>query len=69
MPLGGYPVWGAFHPTLKTIFRNIFELSKTNDSRAKSFISEYYTGLFGNDSNNTSIKPIQNLSFLSDLVE
>lgn len=69
MPLGGYPVWGAFHPTLKIIFRNIFELSQTNDSMAKPFISEYYKGLFGNSSNNTSIKPIQSLSFLSDLVE
>ena len=69
MPTGGYPVWGAFDPTLKIIFRNIYELSQTNDSKAKSFISQYYKGLFGNSSNNTSIKPIQSLSFLSDLVE
>ena len=39
MPEGGYPVWGAFQPTLRIIFRNIFELSQTDDSTAKSFIS------------------------------
>ncbi len=69
MPEGGYPVWGAFHPTLKIVFRNIFKLSQTNDSMAKSFFSQYYNELFDNSSNNTSIKPIQSLSFLSDLVE
>ncbi len=68
MPLGGYPLWGTFNPTLKTIFRNIFELSQTNDSKTKSFISENYSGLLVKGSN-TSTKPIQNLSFLSDLVE
>ena len=69
MPAGGYPVWGAFDPTLSIIFRNIFELSQTDAPMAKSFISQYYQGLFGNSSNNTSIKPVQSLSFLSDLVE
>lgn len=69
IPLGGYPAWGAFHPTLKIIFRNIYELAQTNDSKAKSFISENYSGLLVNGSNNTSTKPIQSLSFLSDLVE
>ncbi|MBW7892891.1 MAG: hypothetical protein H3C48_18075, partial [Chitinophagaceae bacterium] len=66
---GGYPVWGAFHPTLNTIFRNIFELSQKNDDRARSFISRNYPGLLGNRSNSASKKAIQNLSFLSDLVE
>ncbi len=69
MPLGGYPAWGNFHLTLKTIFRNIFELSHTNDSKTKSFISENYQGLLVNRSDKTSTKPIQNLSFLSDLIE
>lgn len=69
MPDGGYPVWGAFHPTLKIIFRNIFELSQTNSPAAKSFISQYYHGLFGNNSNDNLVKSIQSLSFLSDLVE
>ncbi len=69
MPTGGYPVWSAFNPTLRIIFRNIFELTQSDDSKAKSFISQYYQGLLGKSSNNTSIKPIQSLSFLSDLVE
>lgn len=69
MPKGGYPVWGAFNPTLRNIFRNIFELSQSDDSMAKSFISQYYQGLLLNSSNTTSIKSIQSLSFLSDLVE
>ncbi|MEO9004465.1 MAG: hypothetical protein ABI288_07000 [Ginsengibacter sp.] len=69
MPKGGYPVWGAFNPTLRIIFSNIFELTQSNDSKSKSFLSQYYQGLSGKSSNNTSIKPIQDLSFLSDLVE
>jgi hypothetical protein len=69
LPQGGYPSWGAFNPTLRIVFRNIFELSQTDDSLAKSFISKYYQGLFGNNSKNASIKPIKSLSFLSDLVE
>jgi hypothetical protein len=69
MPQGGYPVWGTFHPTLRTVFRNIFELSQTDDSKTKSFLSQYYQGLFGNSSNNASKKPSQDLSFLSALVE
>jgi len=69
MPDGGYPLWGAFQPTLRTIFRNIFALSQTDDAKAKSFISQYYQGLFsGSRSGNTSKKPILSLSFLSDLV-
>jgi hypothetical protein len=68
MPLGGYPVWGAFNPTLRTIFRNLFELSHTDHPDAKSFVSQYYKEVFANKSK-TSIKPIQSLSFLSDLVE
>lgn len=69
MPKGGYPVWGTFNPTLRTIFRNIFELSRSNDPAAKSFMSQHYKGLDGSNSDSTSIKPIQSLSFLSDLVE
>lgn len=69
IPDGGYPVWGTFNPTLNTIFRNIFELSQADDPKATSFMSQYYQGLFGNRSNDTSIKSIQSLSFLSDLVE
>lgn len=69
MPKGGYPLWGAFHPTLKIIFDNIFELSQSDDPAAKSFISQYYKGLVGGNSNNPSAKSIQSLSFLSDLVE
>ncbi len=65
LPKGGYPIWGTFHPTLRTIFRNIFELSQTNDVKARLFISENYNGL----SRNSSIDTIQDLSFLSDLVE
>ena len=68
MPKGGYPVWGAFQPTLRNIFRSIFELSQSNDATAKSFISQYYQGLYGGGSR-TSKKPILSLSFLSDLVE
>ena len=67
MPDGGYPLWGAFQPTLKNIFRSIFELSQTNDANAKSFISQYYRGLYSGGSNTS--KPILSLSFLSDLVE
>ncbi len=63
---GGYPVWGAFNPTLKDIFRNIFQLSHADDDAAKSFATKYYQGLFGRGSDKTSIR---NLSFLSDLVE
>ena len=69
LPKGGYPVWGAFNPTLRTIFRNIFELTQTDDSAAKSFLSQHYEGLVVNDPTNTSAKPIQSLAFLSDLVE
>ncbi len=69
MPLGGYPVWGAFNPSLRAVFKNIFELSQSNDPDAKTFISQYYKEVFSNRSNNTSIKPVQSLSFLSDLVE
>lgn len=58
IPSGGYPVWGAFHPTLRTIFNNIYQLSQTDDAEATSFVSKYYT----------SAKRIQSLSFLSDLV-
>lgn len=65
MPKGGYPIWGAFHPTLRNIFRNIFELSLSDDPTAKSFVSTYYSGLSANSSTNT----IQSLSFLSDMVE
>jgi hypothetical protein len=67
MPDGGYPLWGAFQPTLRNIFRNIFELSQSNDAAAKSFISQYYRGLYSGGSNTS--KPILSLSFLSDLVE
>ncbi len=66
---GGYPVWGAFHPTLNRIFRNIFELSQKNDERAKTFILRNYPRLLDNRSNSASKKSIQNLSFLSDLIE
>lgn len=69
MPEGGYPVWGAFHPTLRIIFRNIFKLLQAEDAKAKSFISQYYQGLSGKRSDDTSKKSIQNLSFLSDMVE
>lgn len=55
---GGYPVWGAFHPTLQTLFSNILELSRTDDPGAVSFLSRHYR----------SAKRIQGLSFLSDLV-
>lgn len=69
MPEGGYPVWGAFQPTLRTVFRNIFELIQADDAKSKSFISQYYRGLSGNRSKNSAKKSIQNLSFLSDLIE
>jgi hypothetical protein len=69
MPQGGYPVWGAFQPTLKIIFRNIFELIQADNAEAKSFISQHYQGLSGNKSKNAAKRSIQNLSFLSDLVE
>ncbi|MBW7890760.1 MAG: hypothetical protein H3C48_07010 [Chitinophagaceae bacterium] len=69
MPLGGYPVWGAFHPVLKTIFRNIFSLSQSEDSTAKSFMSKYYPGVSARKNRNNAHGQIHNLSFLSDLVE
>lgn len=69
IPDGGYPLWGAFHPTLNTIFRNIFELSQADDAATKSFVSQHYQRLFGGKSNNTPVKSAQSLSFLSDLVE
>ena len=67
MPDGGYPLWGAFQPTLRNIFKSIFELSQSNDPTAKSFISQNYRGLYSGGSNTS--KPILSLSFLSDLVE
>lgn len=69
MPLGGYPVWGAFNPTLNNIFRNTYKLLHSSDSTAKSFIAQYYPGVSGRSVNHNSKSPIQNLSFLSDLVE
>jgi hypothetical protein len=69
MPDGGYAVWGAFQPTLRTVFRNIFVLTQSEDAKAKSFIAQYYQGLSGRRSGDASKRSIQNLSFLSDLVE
>ncbi len=63
---GGYPVWGAFNPTLNDIFMNIYQLSQADDDVARSFVSKHYRGLFGGGPDKTSIR---NLSFLSDLVE
>lgn len=68
MPLGGYPIWSSFHPTLRTVFRNLFELSRSSDPTARSFVSVYYKEVFANKSK-TSVKPVQSLAFLSDLVE
>jgi len=68
MPQGGYPVWGAFHPTLRAIFKNIFELLQTDDAKAGSFISRYYQGLSSGRSGNASGRSVPNLSFLSDMV-
>ncbi|WP_300600589.1 hypothetical protein [Niabella sp.] len=65
IPDGGYVVWGAFDPTLHTIFRNIFELSNTNEAEAKLFMAQYYSGL----SSGTAKKSINRFSFLSDMVE
>ena len=69
MPDGGYAVWGAFQPTLRIVFRNIFALTQSDDAKAKSFISQYYQGFSGKRSDDTFKKSIQNLSFLSDMVE
>lgn len=70
MPLGGYPVWGAFHPVLNTIFRNIYSLSQSEDSTAKSFMSTYYPGVSARKNRtSTGVHQIQNLSFVADLVE
>lgn len=66
---GGYPVWGAFNPTLRSIFRNIFDRSLSDDAAAKSFISKHYQGLIRKNPDNTYKIPITDLSFLSDLVE
>ncbi|ODS72145.1 MAG: hypothetical protein ABS46_21035 [Cytophagaceae bacterium SCN 52-12] len=63
---GGYPVWSAFNPTLNQIFRNIFQLSQTEDDTAGSFALKHYRGLFGSGPDRASIR---NFSFLSDLVE
>ena len=68
MPLGGYPVWGSFHPALRTVFNNLYELSRSDNPEAKSFISKYYNSVFVNRAKG-SVKPVQSLSFLSDLVE
>ena len=68
MPMGGYPIWGAFNPTLSNLFTNIYELSQQKDSTAKSFMKKYYPGLSVSKPGNT-LKEIQNLSFLSDMVE
>ena len=69
MPKGGYPVWGAFNSTLRIIFKNIFELTQSDDATATSFMSRYYQGLSGKKPNDASERRIQDLSFLSDLVE
>lgn len=66
---GGYPVWGAFNPTLNSIFRNIFKLSLADDPAARSFLSKHYKGLIRRNPDNASKISITNLSFLSDLVE
>lgn len=68
MPLGGYPIWGAFDPTLRNLFRSLYELSFSNDPDARSFVSQYYKEVFVNKANG-SAKPVGNLAFLSDLVE
>jgi len=64
IPDGGYAVWGAFDPTLNTIFKNIFELSKTDKPEAKLFMAQYYSGL----SYNTAKRSVNRFSFLSDMV-
>jgi hypothetical protein len=69
MPDGGYAVWGAFQPTLRIVFRNIFALTQSEDAKAKSFVSQYYQGLSGKRSGDGPQKSIPNLSFLSDMVE
>lgn len=66
MANGGYPVWGAFHPTLNAIFRNIFELAQKDDAEASAFASKHYQRLSGSGSDKRSVR---DLSFLSDLVE
>lgn len=68
MPLGGYPIWGAFDPTLRSLFRNLYELSYSNEPGAKDFVSRYYKEVFVNKVKGAD-KPVGNLAFLSDLVE
>ena len=58
IPSGGYPVWGAFDPTLHTLFTSLYELAQSDDPSAISFVEQHYT----------SAERIQSLSFLSDLV-
>ncbi|GAA4438673.1 hypothetical protein GCM10023091_19560 [Ravibacter arvi] len=55
---GGYPIWGAYNPTLHLIFRNIYGMLQSDDAAVKDFISKHYRGLSGRG----------NLAFLSDLV-
>ncbi|MBO9592591.1 MAG: hypothetical protein J7599_06740 [Niabella sp.] len=64
IPDGGYVVWGAFDPTLNTIFRNIFTLTNTGGAAEKSFMTQYYPGL----SYRTAKRSISRFSFLSDMV-
>lgn len=68
MPDGGYPVWSAFHPTLRKIFRGIFELLQTDDIKAKSFIAQYYKSLSGKKKTNVSGWSPQRFAFYSDMV-
>lgn len=69
IPNGGYAIWSGFQPTLRIIFKNIFELSQTDNEQAKSFVLQHYNGLLRSRSENISTIRIQDLSFLSDLIE
>lgn len=69
VPEGGYPVWGAFHPTLNTLFRSFYDMGKSGDAATKSFVSQYYPQLFDKITDKTSTKQVISLSFLADLVE
>ncbi len=69
IPEGGYAVWGAFDPTLSTIFRRFYEMSQAEDAATKAFVAEHYQKLFDNPAGHSSGKSVISLSFLADMVE
>ena len=68
MPSGGYATWGAFQPTLKKVFRRIFDLTQKKEPNATSFIQQYYRSFSNEGAESAFIPTRQSFAFLSDLV-